>query len=111
MRRFRVGWQRLPDAKTPHTDGAANRAGGGVRSVAKTSVHSKIEKVRKPRVHISYKVEVGDALEDRQIPFVVGVFSDLSGDAEKREDFGDRAFVEVDRENFENVLRDRKSVV
>ena len=48
--------------------------------MAKSSIHDKLERVRKPRVHIKYNVEIGDALEEREIPFVVGVLGDFSGD-------------------------------
>lgn len=69
------------------------------------STQHKLDRVRKPRVHITYDVEVGDSIEMKEIPFVVGVMSDLSG---KPEDplppIKDRKFVEIDRDNFDNVL-------
>ena len=74
--------------------------------MAKQSVQKQIAKVRKPRVHISYDVEVGGAIEDRQIPFVAGVFADLSGQpSTPLPALKDRKFVEIDRENFEDVLK------
>ena len=43
------------------------------------SIHKKLERVRKPRVHITYEVETGGAMVMKELPFVVGVLSDLSG--------------------------------
>lgn len=73
------------------------------------SVHSKLARVRKPRVHITYDVEVGGAIEQKELPFVVGVLADLSGnpkDALPR--VKDRKFVEIDRDNFDQVLAGMK---
>jgi len=71
----------------------------------KQSLQHKLDRVRAPRVHITYDVEVGDAIEMKEIPFVVGVLADLSG---KPDDplpkVKDRKFVEIDRDNFDNVL-------
>jgi len=47
--------------------------------MAKESVHKKLERVRPPRVHVTYDVEVGDAIEVKELPFVMGVLADLSG--------------------------------
>ena len=44
-----------------------------------SSVHGKLSRVRKPRVHITYEVEIGDAMEKRELPFVMGVLGDFSG--------------------------------
>ena len=73
------------------------------------SVHSKLARVRKPRVHITYDVEIGGAIEQKELPFVVGVLADLSGnpkDALPR--MKDRKFVEIDRDNFNQVLAGTK---
>ena len=71
----------------------------------KQSLQHKLDRVRSPRVHITYDVEVGDAIEMKEIPFVVGVLANLSG---KPDDplpkMKDRKFVEIDRDNFDNVL-------
>lgn len=75
----------------------------------KESIHQKLSRVRKPRVHITYDVEVGDAIEQKELPFVVGVLADLSGqpkDALPR--VKDRKFVEIDRDNFNQVLAGTK---
>jgi type VI secretion system protein ImpB len=73
------------------------------------SLQHKLDRVRSPRVHITYDVEIGDAIEMKEIPFVVGILADLSG---KPEDplpkMKDRKFVEIDRDNFDNVLEGMK---
>jgi len=71
----------------------------------KESMQHKIDRVRAPRVHITYDVEVGDSIEMKEIPFVVGVLADLSGKPdEPLPKLKDRKFVEIDRDNFNNVL-------
>jgi type VI secretion system protein ImpB len=75
----------------------------------KESIQQKLSRVRKPRVHITYEVHVGDAIENKEIPYVVGVLADLSGqpkDALPR--IKDRKFVEIDRDNFNQVLTGMK---
>lgn len=75
----------------------------------KESLQHKLDRVRAPRVQITYDVEVGDAIEMKEIPFVVGVLADLSG---KPEDplprLKDRKFIEIDRDNFNKVLEGMK---
>ncbi|HLZ18556.1 MAG TPA: type VI secretion system contractile sheath small subunit, partial [Smithellaceae bacterium] len=75
----------------------------------KESLQHKLDRVRAPRVQITYDVEIGDAIEMKEIPFVVGVLADLSG---KPEDplpkLKDRKFVEIDRDNFDKVLEGMK---
>jgi type VI secretion system protein ImpB len=69
------------------------------------SIQKKIGRVRPPRVHITYDVETGGAIEKKAIPFVVGVMADLSGQPEKPlPQLKDRKFVEIDRDNFDQVL-------
>jgi len=69
----------------------------------------KLSRVRPPRVHITYDVEVGDAIEMKEIPFVMGVLSDLSGKPEEAlPRLRDRKFVEIDRDNFNAVLNGMK---
>lgn len=71
----------------------------------KESLQHKLDRVRAPRVHITYDVEVGDAIEMKEIPFVVGVLADLSGKPDEAlPKLKDRKFVEIDRDNFDNVL-------
>jgi type VI secretion system protein ImpB len=73
------------------------------------SIQHKLDRVRPPRVQITYDVEIGDAIEKKELPFVVGILADLSG---KRPDtlpalppLKERKFVEIDRDNFNGVLK------
>jgi type VI secretion system protein ImpB len=69
------------------------------------SLQQKLSRVRPPRVHITYDVETGGAIEKREIPFVVGVLADLSGMPEKPlPPLKERKFVEIDRDNFDQVM-------
>ena len=69
------------------------------------STQDKLKRVRPPRVHITYDVETGDAVEEKEIPFVVGVLSDLSGNPEQTlPPIKERRYVEVDRDNINEVL-------
>jgi len=73
--------------------------------MARESVHKKLERVRPPRVHVTYDVEVGDAIEVKELPFVMGVLADLSGKpTEPLPRLKDRRFVEVTPDNFDDVL-------
>jgi type VI secretion system protein ImpB len=64
-----------------------------------------IDRVRKPRVHITYDVEIGDATEKKELPFVVGILADLSGHPEiPLPQLKNRKFVEIDRDNFADVM-------
>ena len=77
--------------------------------VKKESLQHKLDRVRSPRVHITYDVEIGDAIEMKEIPFVVGVLADLSGKPEESlPRMKDRKFVEIDRDNFDTVLQGMK---
>lgn len=70
------------------------------------SYHEKLRRVRKPRVHITYDVEKGDAVETKELPFVVGVMGDFSGDStEPLKPLKERRFVQVDRDKFDQVMR------
>ncbi|MGU3494344.1 type VI secretion system contractile sheath small subunit [Xanthobacteraceae bacterium A53D] len=70
------------------------------------SVHDKLERVRKPRVHIKYEVETEGAAIEKELPFVVGVLGDFSGDpTQPLKPFGERKFVQIDRDNFDEVMR------
>lgn len=69
------------------------------------SVHDKLKRVRKPRVHLTYEVETGGAAVQRELPFVVGVFGDFSGNpATPLKSLKDRKFVQIDRDNFDSVM-------
>ncbi|MBW8270237.1 type VI secretion system contractile sheath small subunit [Caldovatus aquaticus] len=69
------------------------------------SVHDKLARVRKPRVHITYEVETEGATVQRELPFVVGVMGDFAGDpAEPLRPLAERKFVQIDRDNFNDVM-------
>ncbi|WP_372574339.1 type VI secretion system contractile sheath small subunit [Ruegeria jejuensis] len=69
------------------------------------SIHDKLEKVRKPRVHIKYEVETEGAMVEKELPFVVGVLGDFSGNpTEELAPFSQRKFVQIDRDNFDDVM-------
>jgi type VI secretion system protein ImpB len=69
------------------------------------SVQKKLDRVRKPRVHITYDVETGGAPVKKELPFVVGVLGDFSGNpTEPLKPFAERKFIQVDRDNFDEVL-------
>jgi type VI secretion system protein ImpB len=73
--------------------------------MASQSTQHKLDRVRKPRVHLTYDVEVGGAIQMKELPFVVGVLADLSGKPdEPLPRLKDRKFVEIDRDNFDKVL-------
>lgn len=77
--------------------------------MARESVHKKLERVRAPRVHVTYDVEVGDAIEVKELPFVMGVLADLSGQpTDPLPRLKDRRFVEVTPDNFDSVLESMK---
>lgn len=75
----------------------------------KESIQHKIDRIRPPRVQITYDVEIGGAMELKELPFVVGVLGDFVG---KPEDplpgVKQRKFVEVDRDNFDQVMAGMK---
>jgi len=65
----------------------------------------KLTRVRPPRVHLTYDVEIGGATEKREIPFVVGVMADLSGQPEAPlPPLKERKFVAIDKDHFDDVL-------
>ena len=69
------------------------------------SLQHKLDRVRPPRVQITYDVETGGAIQKKELPFVVGVLADLSGKpAESLPKLKERKFVEIDRDNFNDVL-------
>src|SRR5262245_36336500 len=77
--------------------------------MAKESTQKKLERVRPPRVNISYDVETGGAIEMKQLPFVMGVLGDFSGQpVEPLAKIRDRKFVEVTLDNFDDVLANMK---
>src|SRR5690242_7827520 len=77
--------------------------------MARESTQHKLDRVRSPRVQITYDVEVGDAIEVKELPFVMGVLGDFSGQpTEPLPRLKDRKFVEVNPDNFDTVLESMK---
>jgi type VI secretion system protein ImpB len=77
--------------------------------MAKASTQHKIDRVRPPRVQITYDVEVGDAIEVKELPFVMGVLGDFTGQpVDPLARLKDRKFVEVTPDNFDAVLESMK---
>ncbi len=72
----------------------------------KESIQKRLQKVRPPRVQLTYDVERGDAIEVKELPFVVGVVADLAGQSEiEQPKLRERKFVSVDRDNFDDVMK------
>ena len=77
--------------------------------MARESTQKKLERVRPPRVHISYDVETGGAIEMKELPFVMGVLGDFTGQpAKPLAKLKERKFVEVTPDNFDDVLASMK---
>jgi type VI secretion system protein ImpB len=73
------------------------------------STQKKLERVRPPRIQISYEVETGGAIEMKELPFLMGVLGDFSGNpAEPLPKLKDRKFVEVTPDNFDDTLASMK---
>ncbi len=69
------------------------------------STQHKLDRVRPPRVQITYDVQTGDAIEMKELPFVVGIMSDLAGKPERPlPPLKERKFVNIDRDNFNTVM-------
>src|SRR5882672_1634057 len=77
--------------------------------MAREGTQKKLERVRPPRVNISYDVETGGAVETKELPFLMGILADLSGTpAEALPRLKDRKFVEINPDNFDAVLKSMK---
>jgi type VI secretion system protein ImpB len=77
--------------------------------MAKQSTQHKLDRVRAPRVQITYDVEVGGAIEVKELPFVLGVMGDFTGmPADPLAKVKDRKFVEINPDNFDDVLEKMK---
>lgn len=69
------------------------------------SLQHKLDRVRPPRVQITYDVEIGNAIEMKELPFVMGILADLSGmPAEPLPKVKERKFVEIDRDNINEIM-------
>jgi type VI secretion system protein ImpB len=70
------------------------------------STQHKLDRIRPPRVQITYDVEIGGAIQKKELPLVVGILADLSGKPETAlPKLKDRKFVEIDRDNFNDILK------
>ena len=97
--RFRVGWGAAKGQQ------GRRSAGQGSERTMSASIHDKLNRVRKPRVHITYEVETEGAEVVRELPFIVGVMGDFSGDpTTPLKPMGDRKFTQIDRDNFNDVM-------
>jgi type VI secretion system protein ImpB len=77
--------------------------------MGRQSIQKKLQRVRPPRVQIEYEVQVGDAIEIKEIPFVMGVLGDFAGQpVEEQARLKDRKFTEVTPDNFDDVLASMK---
>jgi len=77
--------------------------------MARESTQHKLDRVRSPRVHITYDVEIGGAIELKELPFVVGVLGDFTGQPEQPlPKLKERKFVEINPDNFDSVLEGMK---
>lgn len=73
------------------------------------SIHDRLKRVRAPRVNISYEVETGGAIELKELPFVMGILGDFTGQPEEPlEKLKDRKFTEINPDNFDEVLANMK---
>lgn len=74
--------------------------------MSKESTQKKLSRVRPPRVQITYDVEIGDSMETKELPFVMGVVGDYSGhNKEPLPKLKERKFVQIDTDNFDDVLK------
>ncbi|WNG56329.1 type VI secretion system contractile sheath small subunit [Archangium gephyra] len=71
---------------------------------SRESIQHVLDRVRPPRVQITYDVEIGDAVEQKELPLVVGVLADLAGQRKELPRLKERKFVEIDRDNFDKVM-------
>jgi type VI secretion system protein ImpB len=77
--------------------------------MARESTQHKLDRVRSPRVQITYDVEIGGAIEIKELPFVVGVLGDFTGQPEQPlPKLKERKFIEVNPDNFDTVLEGMK---
>ncbi len=77
--------------------------------MGRESTQHKLDRVRSPRVHITYDVEIGGAVELKELPFVVGVLGDFTGQPEQPlPRLKERKFVEINPDNFDSVLEGMK---
>ncbi len=68
------------------------------------SIHHYLERNRKPRVHIKYEIETGEGVQEKELPFVVGVMGDFAADNLNQIPLKERHFINIDRDNFDSVM-------
>lgn len=68
------------------------------------SQQHKLDRIRKPRVHITYDVETNGSMVKTELPFIVGVLGDFAGDSTKQKDLENRKFAEINRDTFNKIL-------
>ncbi len=73
--------------------------------MAKESTQQRLSRDKAPRVQITYDVEIGDAIENKELPFVMGVMGDYTGQNRDLPRLKDRKFVDIDKDNFDDVLQ------
>ncbi len=77
--------------------------------MARESTQQKLSRVRPPRVQITYDVEIGDAIETKELPFVLGILADLSGQpTEPLAPLKERKFIEITPDNLDTVIANLK---
>ncbi|QLE86825.1 MULTISPECIES: type VI secretion system contractile sheath small subunit [Shewanella] len=70
------------------------------------SIHDRLKRVRKPRVHITYDVETEGTVVKKELPFVIGITGDFTGhNKESLKPLKDRRFIQIDRDNFDDVIK------
>ena len=66
-------------------------------------IYNKLENTRKPRVHIKYEIETEEGVVSKELPFVVGVMGNFSGDAPQKP-LSEKKFTQIDRDNFNQII-------
>ena len=70
------------------------------------SIHKKLERVRKPRVHIKYDIETEGNVVEKELPFVMGVMGDFTGNpTAPKKPLSERKFIQIDRDNINDVMK------
>ncbi len=85
--------------------GMGSMPAAGAKTAATSSTHPKLSRVRRPRVHLSHETDVCGATSNHELPFVIGVLSDLGGEGVSSGPLGDRRFTSVDRDNFADFMQ------
>lgn len=72
-----------------------------------STIHKSIEQNKKPRIHISYDIETESGSVKKELPFVVGVMGDFSGETSslEKKPIGDRKFIHINKDNFDDVMK------